>query len=103
MWVYTDVCIGVFVCVSVHSCVCVWVCVCGLWVYAFGYVSVGMDMYVSVSVWVNQHPYHPLCMNRTYILSRHQTYQHTQDVRFSSIGSGTGRTCAREEVYGGLR
>ena len=34
-------------------------------------------------------------MNRTYILSRRQAYQHTQDVRFSSIGSGTGRTCAK--------
>ena len=72
-------------------------------VYAFGCVSVGIHMYVSVSVWVHQYPYHPLCMNRTYILSRRQAYQHTQDVRFSSIGSGTGRTCAKEDAYGGLR
>ena len=76
---------------------------CLLWVYAFGYVSVGIHMYVSVSVWVHQYPYHPLCMNRTYILSRRQAYQHTQDVRFSSIGSGTGRTFAKEDAYGGLR
>ena len=60
-------------------------------------------MYVSISVWVHQYPYRPLCMNRTYILSRRQAYQHTQDVRFSLIGSGTGRTCAKEDAYGGLR
>ena len=42
-------------------------------------------------------------MNRTYILSRRQAYQHTQDVRFSSIGSGAGRTFAKEDAYGGLR
>ena len=32
-----------------------------------------------------------LCMHRTYILSRRQAYQHTQDMRFSSSGFG-GRT-----------
>ena len=76
---------------------------CLLWVYAFGYVSVGMDTYVSLSVWVHQCPYRPLCMNGTCILSRRQAYQHTQDVRFSLVGSGTGRTCAKEDAYGGLR
>jgi hypothetical protein len=79
------------------------VCVCLLWVYAFGYISVGIHMYVSISVWVHQYPYRPMCMNRTYILSRRQAYHHTQDMRFSSIGPGTGRTCAKEDAYGGLR
>ena len=60
-------------------------------------------MCVSISVWVHTYPYRPLRMNRTYILSRRQAYQHTQDVRFSSIGSGTGRTCAKEDAYGDLR
>ena len=50
----------------------------------------------------HQYPYCPLCGNRTCILSRRQAYQHTQDVRFSSIGYGAGRTCAKEDAYGGL-
>ena len=94
------------VCGCAYLCVCISECVCLLWVYEFGCVSVGIHMYVSISVWdhwVNQYPYRPLCMNRTYILSRRQACQHTQDVRFSSIGSGTGRTCAKEDAYGGLR
>jgi hypothetical protein len=40
---------------------------------------------------VRQCPYSPLCMHRTYLLSRRQAYQHTQHMWFSSSGSG-GRT-----------
>ena len=65
-----------------------WVCVTNVRIY----LRVG-----------DQYPYCPLCGNRTYILSRRQAYQHTQDVRLSSIGSGTGKTCATEDAYGGLR
>jgi hypothetical protein len=42
-------------------------------------------------VCVRQCPYSPLCVRRTCILSRRQAYKHTQDMRFSSSGSG-GRT-----------
>ena len=74
-----DVCISVFVCVSVHICVCRSRCVC---VFC-GCMRLDMYLWEYTCTYLSacgyQYPYRPLCMNRTYILSRRQAYQHTQD------------------------
>ena len=93
-------------CICVYACTCVCVCrpryVCAL----CGYMSLVVYLWESACTYLLAcgctHIYRPLYMNRTYILSRRQPYQHTQDMRFSSIGPGTGRTCAKEDAYGGL-
>ena len=93
MYVCVCVCVSVYVSVSlfvsasvyvyVCLCVCVWLCGCiCLHISSCVYVYI----YISVYMCVRQCPYSPLCMHRTYILSRRQAYQHIQDMRFSSSG-----------------
>jgi hypothetical protein len=86
---YVSVYVSVFLFVSasvyVDVCVCVWLCGCiCLHISSCVYVYI----YISVYMCVRQCPYSPLCMHRTYILSRRQAYQHIQDMRFSSSGFG---------------
>ena len=54
----------------------------------YNYMYIYMYLYIFVQVCVNQSTSSPLFINRTYILSRRQAYQHTQDMQFSSSGLG---------------
>ena len=69
------VCVFPYVSLCVCLCISVYVCVAAR-------VGVHVSMYVNV-------PLRAMCMNGTYLLSRRQSYHHTQDVRFSLIRSHT--------------
>jgi hypothetical protein len=72
------ICVSVSVSLFVSASVYVYVSLCVVvWIYMSTYIFVCICIYISVYVCVNQCPYSPLCMHRTYILSRRPAYQPT--------------------------